>query len=402
MQQEIQNLKKLLNALGNPQDKLKVIHIAGTNGKGSCGLLLSTLLNHSKSKSSRNCPTVGWFHSPSLEKDQDILINLRKIPESKLEQFTASATVTNFQVSAFEKRVVIAILAFIEMKCELCIFECGMGGLNDATNIFNFKELAIITKIGYDHQGFLGNTLADITIHKLGIIQNSSQSIMAIDQYPEVLTVVSSMQLLANELQLISSASLIEASKYSFSWQYKNVTFSSKLLGIHQGINMGLVIEATMRLTDYEFDYSVANNAVWPGRLQYVPYKSKNILFDGSHNSDSILALRKYLDEFLSEQLIILFCCSGKNKNAEELLDILTIGRNDTVYLSSFKIPEDMPWVTTTPLDNYGKYQHLDLCEIEAISSLIGISNAQVLVCGSLYFIHDIFMSLSIGLSFTN
>eukprot|EP00835_Amoeboradix_gromovi_P004039 NODE_294_length_11497_cov_0.618530.p2 type:complete len:406 gc:universal NODE_294_length_11497_cov_0.618530:610-1827(+) len=386
MQHDLKNLKKILQSMGNPQNKLKVIQIAGTNGKGSCGFLLSSLLRQSQYYFKN--PVVGWFHSPAMFKNHDIQVNNISVDTEIVEKHARSLKqYKDDLLSAFERRVVIAVLVFIQFECDICIFECGLGGMYDATSIFKAKEMAIVTKIGLDHQDVLGMTLKEISTHKFSIANNCKFAITTEDQPSEVIDYNS---MLENKATLVPVATIVEARKYSFKWKYKNLVVSTKLLGSHQGVNVSLALESTLLLKQFVFDYNCIKDIVWVGRLQYLRYKTNEILLDGSHNLDSISALKEYVDSFLkNEQLIIVFCTSGKNKNAEKMLDILQNGRNDEVFLSSFEIPIDVPWVEKTPIQNYGKYKINRSIRLENIEDIEEISNRTVLVCGSLYFVRE-------------
>eukprot|EP00834_Sanchytrium_tribonematis_P003748 NODE_156_length_15158_cov_0.791553.p5 type:complete len:392 gc:universal NODE_156_length_15158_cov_0.791553:271-1446(+) len=384
-----ESLKKILSQLSNPQNNLKIIHIAGTNGKGTTGYIMNKILiemlNQAISEKS-NC--VGWFHSPAILPDHDILINLKPVSNDVVAAAVMEYSEYQFSLSPFEFRVLLAIVIFKELKCDYCIFECGLGGLNDATNIFFEKEIAIITQIGLDHQDQLGNTLTDIATHKLGIIKNSKHVFTTKVQNQEVLKLFAQYP----HIQEIPAATLIGFNKYEYMWSYKNIEIKSKILGHHQGINIALALEAIFLLIGSEIR-SFQIEKAWPGRLQYIKYKDRELLLDGAHNIDSILALRKYLDLVKFGNCSFIFSCTG-NKDIENLIDTL-IKNQDQIILFQFEIPKHSPWIKLPSNENYGKYRNLQTCSV--LDEAIELCKHNIVICGSLYMVYDCLLKTNAG-----
>ena len=169
----IESISRLCELLGNPQDKFKSIHITGTNGKGSTGAYIESILIQSGL-------TIGRYTSPAV-KDMLETITINKVPITQQEYdvckskvLEASAKLESLgvrQVSQFELETAIAF-EYLSTRCDVAIIEVGMGGRLDATNVLHNKILSVITSISLDHTQYLGSTLKDITTEKCGIVQN--------------------------------------------------------------------------------------------------------------------------------------------------------------------------------------------------------------------------------------
>ena len=163
----LQNIKNLMEKLGNPQDKLKIIHIAGTNGKGSCTSFVNSVLVSQGYK-------VGMFTSPSIYNfEERIRINNKNIPEDKLielmNEVREIANTLEVFPADFELVTALAFLYFYRENCDFAIMEVGLGGRLDATNVINKPLITLITSISFDHQQFLGNTIKEIALEKAGM-----------------------------------------------------------------------------------------------------------------------------------------------------------------------------------------------------------------------------------------
>ncbi|MEG2669258.1 MAG: Mur ligase family protein, partial [Oscillospiraceae bacterium] len=175
----------LLKALGSPQNTLKFIHVAGTNGKGSVCSILAEILTKSKYK-------TGKFTSPHLIKPNErISIDGENISNNDLNRLLATVTKTAESIencTLFEIYLGVSLLYFFERHTDIVILETGLGGRLDATNVIKNPLLSIITKIALDHQAYLGNTLKEIATEKAGIIKENSKTLV-LTQAPEVLDV---------------------------------------------------------------------------------------------------------------------------------------------------------------------------------------------------------------------
>jgi len=284
----LENTFKLAALAGNPQSKLRFIHVAGTNGKGSTCAMLESIYRAAGLR-------VGLFTSPHLVSFRErIQINRQLISESEvvrlveelqplLKQFPADHHPTFFEVVT-----VLALKFFAEQKCDLVIWETGLGGRLDATNIV--APLAgVITNIAFDHQQWLGETLEEIAFEKAGIIKPGIPVVTSVDE-PEALTVI---EKIARE----KNASLVKVDS-GFRIQDSGLS----LLGDHQKQNAALAM-ATIKILQRQIPVSQEQveiglqNVNWPGRLQLVQKPNgQNILLDGAHNVAGANVLREAIE----------------------------------------------------------------------------------------------------------
>jgi len=158
-------IRALLDALGSPEKDLKIIHIAGTNGKGSVGCYIRNILKAAGYK-------TGHYSSPAVFEEREIInINGRNISERDYIALVEEIKATGLEFTRFELETAMAFLYFKKKACDFAVIECGMGGLMDATNAVADKELCVFTQIGMDHSDFLGKTVAEIARNKAGIIR---------------------------------------------------------------------------------------------------------------------------------------------------------------------------------------------------------------------------------------
>ncbi len=282
---------KLAALAGDPQEKLRFIHVAGTNGKGSTCAMLESLYRAAGRR-------VGLFTSPHLVSFRERMqVNRQLVSEADvtrlvaeiqplLRQFPAAAHPTMFEVVA-----VMALKYFAEQKCDLVIWETGLGGRLDATNIVT-PLVSVITNIAFDHQQWLGDTLEKIAAEKAGIIKPGVPVVTATDA-PEALCVIDKTAREKNAPLTIVTAKQIESRLAG--------TFAPPMLGEHQKLNATLAL-ATVEVLQKQIPVSAENLRAglaavnWPGRLQLVRKPNgQKILLDGAHNVAGAETLRAAL-----------------------------------------------------------------------------------------------------------
>ena len=283
----LDNIYELLSRLDNPQDKLKVIHVAGTNGKGSTIAYISAILKEAGYK-------VGKYTSPVvfdyLEKYQINDNNISQDIFTKLVAKTMKAvndmvSEGKGQPTIFEVETAMAYLYFYEQQCDVAVIETGMGGDMDATNVCKKVLASVIVSISLDHTGFLGSTLAEIAGHKAGIIKHGCPVVLY-GQSEEVTEVVRAR---AEELE---APLIISEANYE--------SLVPPLEGVHQIRNLSVAIEVIEQLKEQGFDIdmnAVRNglaNTTWHGRFEKI---GDNPLFiiDGAHNPDAVKQLKATL-----------------------------------------------------------------------------------------------------------
>jgi len=334
----LERMEELLALRGNPHLKLKVIHIGGTNGKGSTIAFLKKMLEKLGLR-------VGVFSSPYLIHYTDqISINGESIPEARLEALMADyqsllegESATNLQgTTEFEIITAIAYDYFASEQVDVAIMEVGMGGLLDSTNVCQ-PILTGITTIGLDHVALLGDTLEAIAEQKAGIIKQGIPLVTG-RIAPEALAVIDRIAegkdapifAYGTDYQVRYQKSMVTGEVFDYTSVVRQGRFQTGLLGLHQIENAGMAI-ALLDNFCQEDGRELASNHVlaqaleetsWPGRLEIVSREPLMIL-DGAHNPHAIKALVATLQErFADYRKEILFTCI-KTKALEDMLDLL-------------------------------------------------------------------------------
>ena len=348
----LERMMKLLALRGNPHLKLKVIHIGGTNGKGSTIAFLKNMLEKMGLR-------VGVFSSPYLIHYTDqIAINGKSIPEARLESLMVDYRLLLEGEHAqalqgtteFEIITAIAYDYFASEKVDVAIMEVGMGGLLDSTNVCQ-PILTGITTIGLDHVALLGDSLEAIAEQKAGIIKQGVPLVTG-HIVPEALSVIDQIakakqasRLAYGEDYQVSHQDSVETGEiFDYSSSVRQGRFQTGLLGLHQIENAGMALalldsycQATGReMPDNALVAQALEETRWPGRLEVVSREPLMIL-DGAHNPHAIKALLATLKErFANYQKEILFTCS-KTKALEDMLDLLETLPDTKITLTHFE-----------------------------------------------------------------
>ena len=348
----LERMVELLALRGNPHLKLKVIHIGGTNGKGSTIAFLKNLLDKMGLR-------VGVFSSPYLIHYTDqIAINGESIPEARLESLMVDyrSLLEGEHAQAlqgtteFEIITAIAYDYFASEQVDVAIMEVGMGGLLDSTNVCQ-PILTGITTIGLDHVALLGDSLEAIAEQKAGIIKQGVPLVTG-HIVPEALSVIDQIakakqasRLAYGEDYQVSHHESVETGEiFDYSSSVRQGRFQTGLLGLHQIENAGMALvlldsyckETGQKLPDNALVAQALEETSWPGRLEVVSREPLMIL-DGAHNPHAIKALLATLKErFTDYQKEILFTCI-KTKALEDMLDLLEALSNTKITLTHFE-----------------------------------------------------------------
>lgn len=358
----LDNIKILLELLGNPQQNLKVIHIAGTNGKGSISTMLSAVLTAGGYK-------TGLYTSPFLEKfNERIKINGKDISDediatyiSKVKQKVDCMTNKGFtHPTEFEIITAMAFLYFKDMNVDFLILEVGLGGRLDATNVINSPVMSIISSISFDHTEYLGNTLKEIAYEKGGIIKKNSNVILypsdkeAINELIRIAKEKNSKYYIADEKNIEIIKTEIDGSDLFYNKE-NNLNLSNfhlGLLGKHQIYNTLTVIKALEVLKDmnYNIDNKIISktlkNIKFPGRFELLN-KNPYIILDGGHNKEGIENFVNNIKLYFEDKKITLFFGMLADKDIDNSLKkLLTITKK--IY-------------TLTPNNNRA-YTNIDMC----------------------------------------
>ncbi len=374
----LDNVIKLCEALGNPQKKLRCIHIAGSNGKGSTASMLASFLTQNKLK-------TGLFTSPHLVDFRErIRVNGHMIAEESVITFCEKIQALDFEPSFFEISFCMALVHFAEQDCDFCVIETGLGGRLDATNIIT-PILSIITTISLEHTNFLGNTLAEIAFEKAGIIKSNIP--VVIGSYHETTSLI-----------FKEKASNMDATIYFSKDHLVDVPKNFPLLGIYQKSNYQTVCLAIKVLQEKfvfdesKLDLSLENlheNTGFQGRLQVVSTDPR-IIYDVSHNVEGIASTLDYFKEEMNLSELHIVYGSSSDKNFEEIFPLFP--KEAHYYLTEFANmrsanKKDLSeWAQKFEL-NFHSYSIAKEALAEAKQSCSPTET--ILVFGSFFLLHD-------------
>lgn len=334
----LDRIKKFLDILGNPQDKLRFIHVAGTNGKGSVCRLLSSILTDAGYR-------MGMFISPYIVDFRErIQINNELISEITLSEAVEKTfpiieklREAGCVITEFEYVMALEFLIHAEAECDIVVLETGMGGLLDCTNVIKPPLCTVLTRIGLDHTAVLGETIEEIAAQKCGIIKSGSVVVTS-PQDVKAMNVIKTTCTEKN-VQLIQSENLnVQVKSESLSGtalSYNGADLTLNLLGSHQVENAGTAL-AAIEVVKKHFEISDENiingfaNTTNPARFELLS-RSPYIILDGAHNPDGISALRDALKKYFDNKNAVLILGMLSDKDSKNSVRILK-GLFDAVY----------------------------------------------------------------------
>jgi dihydrofolate synthase/folylpolyglutamate synthase len=383
-------INQLLKKIGFNEKKIpKVIHIAGTNGKGSTAAILKSILNH-------HGYSTHVYTTPHLvDFNERIQLNSKNISNKKLLEYLHYCEKKNDGklITFFEITTAAAFKAFQDHQADFLILEVGLGGRFDATNILKLPKFAAVTPISLDHQDFLGNSLNKIAFEKLGILNQKSINFIN-KQKPSV------MNFIHSELKRRG----LRAKFFGENWKIKSNAYLSNnikidlsylnLQGKHQKINAGLAIHVAQHILQNKFDLPQTQKALthcqWPGRMQSITkgflfQKLKNfkdITLDGFHNIDGM----NMLIQNLPTNRKILICSFLNNKKYTQMLTklsehfqkIIVVQMNEENSITKKDLPANLKLIFCPSLKN-------------SVKTINQYSNSltSIYFGGSLYFIGE-------------
>lgn len=320
----LNRMQEALNMLGDPQNAYKVIHVAGTNGKGSTVAYLTNILCEAGFN-------VGSFISPYvITFNERIMYNLNYISDDDLLKYAniiydikQELEKKDEVITFFEFITLMGLLYFKDKKVDYAVIEVGLGGILDATNIFSHAT-RIITNIGFDHMNALGNTLSEIALKKLGILHQNENLITAVDS-----SLLDEFKSYSNNLNsklywVNQNVNDIKETFNGVTFIYKNIVYQTPLLGIFQAYNAALAIEA-LSLCEPNISKEIIqkglDKTIWPGRLQVIR-KNPTIIIDGGHNIHGIDAVVKSIKGLTNKKIHVLFTAL-KDKEIDKMLSSL-------------------------------------------------------------------------------
>ena len=329
---------KLLELLDNPHGKLKIIHVAGTNGKGSTTAMITSMLKEAGYK-------VGMYTSPFLEEfEERIQINGENIPKEKLAQLITKIKYAVDKVieegynhpTEFEIITVLMFLYFATEEVDFAVVEVGLGGRLDSTNVIT-PILSVITSISFDHTNLLGNTLEEIAAEKAGIIKSCIPTVIYPQEEMAERVISSKCQELDSKLYKINKedAKLINIIKEDKIYQQVKVKLDDEydvklpLLGEHQILNLAVALKALEVIKDkapkLNMESIVKSIATvrWNGRLEIMS-NSPYVVIDGAHNIQGITQLNKNINKYFEYKDMYLILGILADKDVEDMVKVIT------------------------------------------------------------------------------
>ena len=342
---DLLKIKEFLKLYDSPEEKLKCIHIAGTNGKGSCTEMISNILE-------KQGYIVGKFITPHLiNYNERISVNSVHITDEELEELILElqpkmdefAISTGVKLSYFEIITIIAFIYYARKNVDFAVLETGLGGTDDATNVITNTLVSVISSVDYDHTRILGSTLTEIATKKAGIIKPNSHTVV-FEMKDEVMSVIKERCKKENNTLHVLTDKDISNYIYNEDYQYFDYTtlpnVSVNLKGIKQSINASMCIETINILNSS--GYIVSNEAIYEG-LKTVVHKARmekvsdfpEIYFDGAHNPPAMKNFVEMIDMYFKDKKRIYVVGILKRKDYEKMVKVLLQDKDAEIILTS-------------------------------------------------------------------
>ena len=405
----LSRIKKLLTDLGNPQDQVPIIHVAGTNGKGSVCAYLSTILTEAGYR-------VGRYNSPHLvDWTERISLNGQAIAKSDLieilQDIHAAIDPNQESPTQFEVITAAAWLYFARSQVDIAVMEVGLGGRLDATNVKDSALVSVITSLSREHWQRLGPTVADIAGEKAGVIKPNCPVVFGQLPPDAKKVVMAKAQESAAPMTLVEPATEIKISaSHSSRWaKYQDLEYPLPLLGDVQLSNSAIAIATIKNLQQQGWNIpelaiqTGMNKTRWLGRLQWSTWQNHPLLIDGAHNPAAAIALRSYVDSL--DQPVTWVMGMLSTKDHEDIFEVL-LKPEDELHLvpvpdHSSAQPEDLAALGTQVcpnLSNCQTYQDVFTALNTVMESAKNADTEKLIVlCGSLYLIGHLFKHTNIS-----
>ncbi|MCM1287209.1 MAG: bifunctional folylpolyglutamate synthase/dihydrofolate synthase [Clostridium sp.] len=414
----LERIKELLRRLGNPQDKVKCLHIAGTNGKGSVFAFMQDVLMKAGCRVGRYispavfCYLERFWIDGSYIDETSFAKALTKVAKQAEEMEQDGC----MPPTAFEIETAVAFCLFLEAKVDFALVECGMGGLMDGTNVISNPDMTVMAQISRDHMQFLGETLSEIAYQKAGIIKENGICVCA----PQTDEAKSVIQNICEEKHTrlcyvsLSDITVVDTGIDGSRFLYKGEEYFISMPGEFQIINAATAIEAAMQIgNSIKVDEAVGRKAVinsnmvrraiadtkWLGRFTVVR-KKPYVIVDGAHNEAAWISLKNSLHKYFTNRKFIYIIGVLRDKEYHKMVDI---------------IYETMKYAVTVTPDNARALENTVLSEVIAAKGVETVTAANhkdamekalakaseddvVVVCGSLSFVGDYMTKQPYGL----
>lgn len=401
----LKRMKKLLEIIGNPQDKLKFVHVAGTNGKGSTVTMCSCVLQDAGYK-------TGLYISPFVVDFRErFQINGKMISKTdfaklvdELKPVVEQMAEQGDQVTEFEIITAIAFKYFCDNNCDIVCLEVGLGGKFDATNVINSPEVVLITSISLDHTEILGNSVTRIASEKAGIIKENTDVVTYPLQNLDAQVVFMERCEQTHSNFIVPNHRHIEITKtdaFGSRFTYNGISYSIRLPGVHQVYNAVSVIAAMNCLRHKNFPLSDKNivtglkKAVLPARFEIMS-RQPLIIVDGAHNDEAFTSLSETLKSVNRKPLVaIVGMLADKDVNSA-MRSISTVCSS----IIAIPIPDNKRAISETELAQKASVYCKDVHSLsdydEALQKAVSLAGTSggIIVCGSFYMATDMRRSI--------
>ena len=392
----MERITALCRAFGNVQERLRFIHVAGTNGKGSTSTMLANICRCAGYK-------TGLFISPYvLDFRERIQVNGEMIPKSALSdiveriQPVADAMREHGESpTEFEVITAAAFLFYAESECDMVVLETGLGGRLDSTNIIPCPEVSVITSVSLDHMAVLGNTVSEIAAEKCGIIKHGGATVTYPYQNPEALSVIRRTAQERENTLIVPDGETIEIineSIFGTDAVIDGLCVHIPMLGRHMVYNASMAVAAarSMGICDAHIARGVAESRM-PARMEVLREQPLTII-DGGHNEDCANALRNAVNRFLPHRKIIGICGLMADKAYETYLSIVAPLFSALVTVT----PDNPRALSAEALCEAAKPYCANVTAAHSFKEACAFARAQagedgvVLACGSFYMVADL------------
>lgn len=377
----LDNIKSILKFMGNPQDNYKILHIAGTNGKGSTASILEASLLEAGYK-------VGKYTSPHIEKfNERIVVNKDQISDEKIcyyyKKIRTLIEVNDLHPTFFEITTAMMFDYFKDCGCEYVVLETGLGGRFDATNVCH-PEISIITNVSMDHINILGDNLAAIAREKCGIIKDSP--VVVADSKPELIAAVEKKTNdYVDVIKKYSDVKFELTEDFGTKIYIDNMEFNLSLYGEYQ-INNFLGAYETLKkigISNQNIQDAVSK-VYWPGRFEIYSKKDPIIILDGAHNVDAASRLKENILSKYKKEDVIAIVSILEDKDRHGILEEISKFSDEIIFTSLEDFHRGTTGNQLLNLVSDFKNQRVENDLMKAFD-LVKKTKKIIVICGSFY-----------------
>lgn len=402
----LDNIRELLERLGNPQDQLRVVHIAGTNGKGSTLAFLAGIFRESGYRAGRYVSPASFSYEERFRINEeniskkDLCFYMEKIKNVAEEMVKDGLS----HPTMFEIETALSFLYFLDKKVDVVLLETGMGGRLDATNVVKKPIATVIASIGMDHMQFLGDTLEKIASEKAGIIKEGCP-VISYDNTKEVNEVIKNKaKQMHAKVTFVNSARIRVLQESlngeSFSYRSSDGRWYEKieipLLGRHQINNAALALETLNVIKNYYCisDFQTEDGmrkTIWRGRIEILE-REPMVICDGAHNPDGAKSLLSFLQNNFTNQRLIYIMGVLSDKDYEQMVQILAPAA-DKIYTVA---PDNPRALSSRELCNCISKYHQNVEERQRLAECLSEVRQKaekddvIIICGTLSFQNEL------------